>query len=79
MTQVLPLAPAGYTWGVPNIVQAPAIALNGTTTATITNSLNAITPPNPGGDAPKPVPLNAPWALAALAALLGLGGLRKRH
>ena len=79
VTQVLPLAPAGYTWGVPSIVQAPAIAASGTTTATITNSLNAITPPNPGGDAPKPVPLDAPWALAALAALLGLGGLRKRH
>ena len=77
VSETLPALPAGQSWGAPVFTQPGIVGANQDVTATIVNTLITTTTPGGGGTV-APVPVDAPWALGGLAALLGLAGLRRR-
>lgn len=67
-TNPLPVPPSGYAWGPVSYTQPAAITINATQTATIVLPLQAAA----ASDGLHAVPVNHPWALAGLSALLAL-------
>lgn len=64
-TASLPAPPAGFTWGAPSVTQpVGTVPAGGNLTASILNSPQAVM-------TPVPVPVNSPWMLGLLAAMLG--------